>query len=180
MTKGIAIMLYISSPEIGDDFHNQYLKAYNFPRTRYPKSNFYTDYHITIGYLKAVNLEDIENITNHISKHLVSRIDLEKISFKFDKLILLGSAHRQFVAALPSNYDEFCKYNKIVYDSLKSFNNNQYSFDHHTLPENYLAHINLYAHLGKEIPISSAKTIIESLETKLRGASIPFTKIRIY
>lgn len=180
MTKGIAVMLYISTPELGDDFYNQYLKAYNFPRTRYSHSHFYTDYHITIGYLKAVNFEDIENITNHISKHLTNQIDFEKVFFQFDKLILLGSPRRRFIAALPSNNDEFSKYNKIVHDSLKSFNNNQYSLDHHTLPDNYLAHINFYAHLGKEIPILSSKKIIETLEKELRGVRIPLTKLRIH
>lgn len=172
-------MLYISTPEIGDNFYNQYLKAFNFPRTRYPNSKFYNDYHITIGYLKAVYFEDIENVKAHICEHLTKKIDLEKVSFNFDKLILLGSPRKPFVAALPSNFKEFCEYNQIVYDALKAFNNNQYPLDPKTLPERYLAHINLYAHVGKEIPTLSAKKIIETVERKLYGASIPLTIIRV-
>lgn len=180
MTKDIAIMLYISDSETGDNFHSNYLKNYNFPRTRYPHSQFYTDYHITIGYIKKVESEDLEMITNHITHDLINQISLDEVLFKFDTLKLFGSRDRQFVAALPSNTDEFCAYNKIVYNSLKSFKNGLYELDPFTLPGRFLPHINLYAHLGKEIPIESSKTIIESLQRKLQGVSIPLTKIKIH
>jgi len=180
MTKGLAIMLYISTPEIGDHFHNDYLKNYNFPRTRYPHSQFYTDYHMTIGYIKQVDIENIESITNHIIQDLIHQIPLDQVFFKFDTLQLFGPSHRQFVAALPVNVDEFCKYNEMVYNSLKSFKNGLYDLDPLTVPGRFLPHINLYAHLGKEIPIVSSKIIIESLQKKLHGVTIPLSKIKIH
>ncbi|PWU06872.1 MAG: hypothetical protein C5B43_01155 [Verrucomicrobia bacterium] len=179
MPKDLAIMLYITNKEIGDLFFNQYLKPYNFPRIRYPHSQFYNDYHITIGYIKQVKPEDIDPLTTHLTQALTNQIPLNQVLFNFKSLKLLGNPRRQFVSALPSNSDEFSKYNQMVYNSLKSFKNGLYQLDTHTLPQNFLPHINLYAHIGKEIPLESAKNILESLQKNLHGASIPLSIIKI-
>lgn len=179
-TKGLAIMLYVASKEIGDSFYHSYLEQLGFPRNRYPNAPFYTDYHITIGYLEKVRINDIQQLSDHLTADLSKKIHLEQVSFKFGMPTLLGLPRRPFFAILPENSTDFYKYNLIVSESLQSFKKRIYSLDNHTLPNQYLPHINLYAQVNKHIESKAVAATLEYLRKNLQGKALPLTKIKIH
>ncbi len=178
-TTGLAIMLYVNTPEMGNSFYQTYLEPFGFPRTRYPNAPFYTDYHITLGYLEAVHFDDVQKLSDHLSSDLSNNINLNQVFFKFGMPTLLGLPRKPFIAILPENTDNFCNYNQIVFESLKSFKNGTYTLDTHTLPNYYLPHINLYGQVNKHIESKSVNTVLMSLRQKLQGITLPFSKIKI-
>lgn len=178
-TTGLAIMLYVSSQEIGDNFYNTYLKPLGFPRNRYPNAPFYTDYHITLGYIEHVHFDDIQKLSAHITTDLSNKIDLNEVSFKFGMPTLLGLPRKPFIAILPENTDAFFSYNQIVLESLSSFQKGTYTLDTHTLPNFYLPHINLYGQVNKHIESKSVNATLKVLREKLQGTALPLSKIKI-
>lgn len=178
-TTGLAIMLYISTPEMGNSFYHTYLEPFGFPRTRYPNAPFYTDYHITVGYLENVQFDDVRKLSDHLNSDLTKNIDLNEVSFKFGMPTLLGLPRKPFIAILPENTGSFCGYNRIVFESLKSFKNGIYTLDTHTLPNYYLPHINLYGQVNKHIESRLVNTTLMSLRQRLQGVSLAFSKIKI-
>lgn len=178
-TTSLAVMLYVSSQKIGDDFHHTYLEPLKFPRTRHPNAPFYTDYHVTIGYLETVHFDDIQKLSAHLTNNLISKVKLDEVSFKFGMPTLLGLPKKPFIAILPENNDEFCSYNQIVFESLKDFKKGAYLLDTHTLPNYYLPHINLYAQVNKHIESNAVANTLKDLYKKLHGKSLPLSKIKI-
>lgn len=179
-SKDIAVMLYIDSPESGDEFHEKHLKQFGFPRTRYPSATFYSDYHITIGYLKDIELDDLETLKEHLTTELTKEIDLEHLQFIFAMITLLGPAPgRPFIVALPENTEEFCQLNTLVAKSLLEFKDGKYILDTFTLTEHYLPHMNLYGQMHKNIAPKDMVTTLRSLQKELEGISLSLSHIKI-
>lgn len=178
-TTSLAIMLYVSTKEVGDNFYHSYLEPLGFPRTRYPSAPFYTDYHVTIGYLDIVHFDDIQKLSAHLTNDLISKIKLDEVLFKFGMPTLLGLPRKPFITILPENTEAFCSYNQIVFESLQSFKNGSYLLDTHTLPNYYLPHINLYGQVNKHVESKDVAAILKGLYEKLQGKTLPFSKIKI-
>lgn len=173
------MMLYVESQELGDVFHHTYLEHLGFPRTRYPNAPFYTDYHVTIGYLDTVHFDDIQKLSAHLTNDLTSKIKLDEVFFKFGMPTLLGLPRKPFIAILAENTQEFCGYNQIIFESLKSFKNGTYQLDTHTLPNYYLPHINLYGQVNKHIESKTVAATLKGLYEQLHGKTLPVSKIKI-
>lgn len=178
-TTGLAVMLYVSTQEVGDNFYCTYLEALGFPRTRHPNAPFYTDYHVTIGYLDVVHFDDIQKLSAHLTNDLESKIKLDEVLFKFGMPTLLGLPRKPFIAILPENSEEFCRYNQIVFESLQTFKKAIYALDTHTLPNYYLPHINLYGQVNKHVESKSVAATLKGLYEKLQGKTLSLSKIKI-
>ena len=179
--KGVAIMLYIDSPDDGDAFHQKHLQQFGFPRCRYPNAKFYTDYHITIGYIYNVELSDLDDLKTFLHNQLSSQIDFDNVYFEFGMPTLIGpSAHRPFVVALPENTNDFIRYNQLAENALAKFKNAKYHPDPFTLNKNYLPHINLYGQLHKNVIPKNVNSLLKSLHQSLQGTSLHLSHLKIH
>ena len=177
--KDLAVMLYVSSQEIGNEFHSKYLEPFDFPRSRYTHSKYYTDYHITIGYLHGIPATETERLREHLHYELTQEIDLPKVAFEFGPISLFGHPGHPFVVAFPKNMDDFFGYNKTVNEVLKNYEEGNFKLEHKTKPKHYFPHMNLYATLYKHIRIANISNTFEGVQKSLKDVELPMAKLRI-
>lgn len=178
--KGVAIMLYIDSIESGDAFYERYIKEFGFPRNRYPHAKFHTDYHVTIGYIYNVDLQDLDELKQFLTTELSSRINLDNIYFEFGMITLIGpSGNNPFIVALPTNAKDYLIYNKLTEEALAQFKHGKYHMDSFTLNKNYFPHLNLYGRVHNHVPAKNIGNILEDLYKKLHGVKLHLSKLKI-
>lgn len=179
--KGVAVMLYVENEASGTAFYEQYLKDLGFPRNRYPNANFYTDYHITFGYIRAVKKIDLEELKTYLATELGKKINLQTVHFQFAAFSLFGpSTERPFIAAFPLNWKDFSSFNTELDDALKGFLSGQYFLETQMKPGRYLPHMNLYGQVGKTLSVHQIPDVLYQLNKRLVEVNLPLPKLRIY
>lgn len=177
--RDVAIMLYPTSKEDSDLLHSKYLKQYNFPRCRYSKSKHYTDYHLTLGYLRDLHVDHMLDFISYLEEALPQVLNLENTIFEFGAASLFGSSSKPSMVAIPININTFTKYNLSINDTIENYEYGKFKLERKTKPRFYFPHINFYATLHKHIEITDVPKILSQLDTSLKGFKLPLGTLRV-
>ncbi|MCC2646936.1 MAG: hypothetical protein K0R02_1001 [Rickettsiaceae bacterium] len=100
-------------------------------------------YHVTVGYIKDVNLDHIERLVEFFNEHL-SAITTEVSSIEF--ITNNAKAFHNKITLTTKNVKSFKRLNLIAQQILESFNEQEacnYYFDRHTLNDHYIPHMTI-------------------------------------
>jgi 2'-5' RNA ligase len=100
-------------------------------------------YHVTVGYIKDVNLDHIERLLEFFNERL-SAITTEVSSVEF--IINDAQAFYNKITLTPKNSESFKRLNSIAQQILENFNEQEacnYFFDKHTLNDYYIPHMTI-------------------------------------
>jgi hypothetical protein len=166
----LAVMLYTTEQE-GNDLFDKYLKDMGFKRKLKldAKKNF--EYHVTLGYIKYVNKNDVEALKKQISSAMVEKIKASPPVFEYGASALLGKG-RPFIVAIPKNSEPFTTLNRSLSDILEKYKDGEYRLSSITTPENYIPHLSLNAKVHQNIKLIELPDILQKLNKKMAGAKI--------
>ncbi|AIL64708.1 hypothetical protein NOVO_01555 [Rickettsiales bacterium Ac37b] len=174
--RDLAVMIYIENEEAGNNIYQQNLKELGLIRKLEDNSQFNYEYHVTIGYIKNVQNEDINDLKKYLDENL--RTKLESTVFEFGAASLLGCKH-SYIVALPKNAQLFLEYNQTLISLVAKYKDGKYSLDKRTLPGSYIPHLSLNGKLYKNININDLYNVLLAINQKMHNTQIKLTKLEI-